>query len=76
MIGFPQAILVLFHQPERLPARLAGITVTPGSNPLMDVTATTSDDVGVTAVRMVARYKWTMGRNRTPGYSAGSARPV
>jgi hypothetical protein len=33
----------------------AGITVTSGSNPLMDVTATTSDDVRVTAVRLVAR---------------------
>lgn len=33
----------------------AGITVTPGSNPLMDVTATTSDDVSVTAVRLVAK---------------------
>jgi hypothetical protein len=33
----------------------AGATVTVGSNPLMDATAAVSDDVGVTAVRMVAK---------------------
>jgi murein DD-endopeptidase MepM/ murein hydrolase activator NlpD len=33
----------------------AGATVAIGSNPLMDVTAKVSDDVGVTAVRMVAK---------------------
>ena len=33
----------------------AGATVASGSNPLMDVTATVSDDVRVTAVRLVAK---------------------
>jgi hypothetical protein len=33
----------------------AGATVAPGSNPLMDVTAMPIDDVGVTAVRLVAK---------------------
>ena len=33
----------------------AGMTVATGNNPLMDVTATTSDDVGVIAVRLVAK---------------------
>ena len=33
----------------------AGATVANGTNPLMDVTATTSDDVRVTAVRLVAK---------------------
>jgi hypothetical protein len=32
-----------------------GATVNPGSNPLIDVTATVNDDVGVIAVRLVAR---------------------
>jgi hypothetical protein len=33
----------------------AGVTVNSGSNPLIDVTATVNDDVGVTAVRLVAK---------------------
>jgi murein DD-endopeptidase MepM/ murein hydrolase activator NlpD len=33
----------------------AGVTVNSGSNPLIDVTANVSDDVGVTAVRLVAK---------------------
>ncbi len=33
----------------------AGVIVTSGSNPLVDVTATASDDVHVTAVRLVAK---------------------
>jgi hypothetical protein len=39
---------------------VAGATVAPGSNPLMDVTATASDDVNVTAVRLLAKIggKW------------------
>ncbi len=33
----------------------AGVTVASGSNPLMDVSASVSDDVGVSAVRLVAK---------------------